>query len=255
MVSIIAKFRAGHRIAQEQPSTKAQASSNASSAPYRHVPTHAITDALSGAPSYYRAHDKRKIMEQNKLRGQLSRPTTSDGSLSTRSSLGSPSGRSHHSMDQSPPPLPPLSVDRIHGAGKGKLRADRHEAGIRRSPLSSMEISPHISAANSTKSTNSASSQSSVESLSRIAEESAPPRADFEETPHQIRYTTIPNFAMTSDETLRQEGSIPRDFWSAPRQLSTAVPDVSPPMMTPADAGKKSKRGWSLRRKSNAKRG
>lgn len=135
MVSIIAKFRAGHKIAQEQPSKKAEETSNAPSTPYRHIPSHAIIDALAGAPSYYRVQDQQRIMEQHKRRSQMSRPATSDGSYST-GSFARPSSRGRYSMDHSPP-LPP-SVDRGYGGGKGKLRADRHEYGIRRSPLSSM---------------------------------------------------------------------------------------------------------------------
>lgn len=39
--------------------------------PYRHVPTHAAVDALSGAPSSWKHEDRPRIMEQNRRRSAM----------------------------------------------------------------------------------------------------------------------------------------------------------------------------------------
>lgn len=127
------------------------------------------------------------------------------------------------------------------------------------------EISPHISAANSSKSTKSSSSEHSsgeskreciyafewvltiisVESLSKISEERVTPRTESEDMAIKIQYTTIPNSVITTN------------FWSAPRQLSSSTPDGSQVIMTTTaeDGNDKPKKIWGLRRKSNARRG
>lgn len=52
--------------------------------PYKHIPTHAAFDALSGAPSHWKYEDRSKIKEQHKRRSQMAISRTGS-SLSTMS--------------------------------------------------------------------------------------------------------------------------------------------------------------------------
>lgn len=60
--------------------------------PYKHVPTHAAIDALSGAPSTWKVEDRSKIREHHKRRSQMASRTHS--TLSTVSYLNSNAGPS-----------------------------------------------------------------------------------------------------------------------------------------------------------------
>jgi len=69
--------------------------------PYKHVPTHAAVDALSGAPSSWKAEDKPKIKEHHKRRSQMttSRTTSSLSAIASNVEASSPSSSA---------PTPPL---------------------------------------------------------------------------------------------------------------------------------------------------
>src|SRR5277367_4704000 len=51
--------------------------------PYKHVPTHAAVDALTGAPSSWKHEDRPKILEHHKRRSMMS-VTRTGSALSTR---------------------------------------------------------------------------------------------------------------------------------------------------------------------------
>jgi hypothetical protein len=68
--------------------------------PYKHVPTHAAVDALSGAPSSWKSEDRPKIKEHHKRRSQMAVSRTTS-TLSTTSYLNSAAGPSAGA-----PPLP-----------------------------------------------------------------------------------------------------------------------------------------------------
>lgn len=68
--------------------------------PYKHVPTHAAVDALSGAPSTWKADDRSKIKEHHKRRSQMAISRTAS-SLSTVSYLNPAAGSSSQA-----PPMP-----------------------------------------------------------------------------------------------------------------------------------------------------
>ena len=70
-MSIFGKLRRAKQAANEQKGKNvASAQSKPESVPYKHVPTHAATDALLGAPATWREQDKKAIQAQNQRRSQ-----------------------------------------------------------------------------------------------------------------------------------------------------------------------------------------
>jgi hypothetical protein len=88
-----AKEAKEHKIAEKQKEEVA------AKIPYKHVPTHAAVDALSGAPSTWKVEDRSKIKEHHKRRSQMVISRTGS-SLSTVSYMNAAAGPS------SIPPLP-----------------------------------------------------------------------------------------------------------------------------------------------------
>ena len=68
-------------------------------APYKHIPTHAAFDALSGAPSHWKYDDRSKIKEQHRRRSQMAISRT--GSSLSATSYMNPSGTP---SQMAPPP-------------------------------------------------------------------------------------------------------------------------------------------------------
>lgn len=70
-MSIFGKLRRAKQAADDQKDKKAAAADpKPKPAPYRHVPTHAATDALLGAPATWREEDKKAIQAQHQKRSQ-----------------------------------------------------------------------------------------------------------------------------------------------------------------------------------------
>lgn len=71
-MSVFSKIRRSRQSAKEHQQKEAdRARKEAESAPYRHVPTHAAIDALSGAPPSWKNDDRDKIVEQNRRRSAM----------------------------------------------------------------------------------------------------------------------------------------------------------------------------------------
>ena len=142
MVSIIAKFRTGRRVAQEQaqPSTKDQATPSASSTPYRHIPTHAAMDAMAGSPTCYREQDRQKIREQHRRRSArnvaaMSEKTSSVGATRPNSYAGYNTEQFYGRAS---------TIDRAQSGQKTRMRPERYDSGIKRSPLSSVGMVDYL---------------------------------------------------------------------------------------------------------------
>ncbi|KAI9866317.1 MAG: hypothetical protein M1813_001439 [Trichoglossum hirsutum] len=75
-MSIFSKLRAAKRAADEVKSAEKEGSAQSQPAPYKHIPTHAAVDALSGAPSAWKAQDVPLIKAQHRRRSQLSRTSS-----------------------------------------------------------------------------------------------------------------------------------------------------------------------------------
>ncbi|KAH8601643.1 hypothetical protein B0O99DRAFT_648313 [Bisporella sp. PMI_857] len=69
---VFGKIRQAKQQAKEHKSKIAEKEEAAAAKPpYKHVPTHAAVDALSGAPSTWKAFDKTRIKEENKRKSQI----------------------------------------------------------------------------------------------------------------------------------------------------------------------------------------
>ena len=72
-MSVFAKLRRSRQAAKEHQAKAAeQKKKEETKEPYRHVPTHAATDAISGAPPTWRADDRTRILENNRRRSAMS---------------------------------------------------------------------------------------------------------------------------------------------------------------------------------------
>lgn len=100
-MSVFSKIKLSRKAAKEhkaQVAEKQKATTVETKVAYKHTPTHAAVDALSGAPSSWKNEDRPKIREHHKRRSQMAISRTGS-SLSTASYLN-PTGSST--------PVPPL---------------------------------------------------------------------------------------------------------------------------------------------------
>lgn len=71
-MSVFSKIRRSRQSAKEHQQKEAdKAKAEAEQAPYRHVPTHAASDALAGAPPSWKHDDRDRIVEQNRRRSAM----------------------------------------------------------------------------------------------------------------------------------------------------------------------------------------
>ncbi|KAG4027092.1 hypothetical protein MFRU_033g00620 [Monilinia fructicola] len=95
-MSIFSKIKSSKKAAQQhkekataEEQQQKQAEEAVAKIPYKHVPTHAAVDALSGAPSSWKNEDRSKIREHHKRRGQMTISRT-HSTLSNVSSMNKP---------------------------------------------------------------------------------------------------------------------------------------------------------------------
>lgn len=171
-MSIFSKVRGAKKAADKHKGAKAQnvetEKVDKPVVPYRHVPTHAAIDALSGAPSSWKAQDKTAIKAQYKRRSAMSRNSSNLSTVTTMQP-----GNSYQGSDWT---SARLETRRSHHGYHG-YQSYQPESGIGKSPLAShgnqsspilvfrwlpeltghVEISPINSSNNSTASTSSSS--------------------------------------------------------------------------------------------------
>ncbi|KAK2011069.1 hypothetical protein LZ32DRAFT_358848 [Colletotrichum eremochloae] len=70
-MSVFSLIKRSRQEAKEHKKKQAEKIVEPPKEPYRHVPTHAAVDALSGAPSSFKHEDRPKIMEQNRRRSNM----------------------------------------------------------------------------------------------------------------------------------------------------------------------------------------
>src|SRR5277367_4403845 len=81
-MSIFSKFRSSKKTSDGRKSDQAEKTPNPQ--PYRHIPTHAASDALSQAPPRAKAaDDKRAIREQRKRRDEIIHHNSSLSTVTT----------------------------------------------------------------------------------------------------------------------------------------------------------------------------
>ncbi|KAI9696438.1 MAG: hypothetical protein M1836_005716 [Candelina mexicana] len=164
---------------------------------YKHIPTHAAIDALSGAPSSWKAEDRSKIQAQHKRRSAMVSRTTSGFSTPTLVRNSSYNGSTWGNEGRPTPHN--TTMFRQYDAGVG-----------RSSPLASHDISPEASCSNSTNSNSS----------SQILEIRHNPRPTYR--PQQVEGSIFDNLHKS---TTRRVGEAPLYDSPPPRpQAAVATP-------------------------------
>lgn len=258
-MSIFSKLKASKKAAKEHKAAEKQKDpETAVVIPYKHTPTHAAVDALSGAPSSWSRDDRSKIKAQHKRRSEMVMSRT-PSSLSTMSYMNPGAGSSSQV-----PPLPrnssyssfnPTWFDKSDGvidSRQNRYRPHRghsyHDSGLGPSPLGSdgqsKEASPVVSSGNSTNSNNSSDNL-------EIAGSKRPP---------------VPESQITRGENGKPQGTVfaeqdifDRLHTSTQRKLGEAPLHDTPPgpkPRTPTKAApvaevKQKKQRWSLLGKKN----
>lgn len=105
-MSIFSKIKGASKAAKEHKKAKAKEPAGHGKdapIPYRHIPTHAAIDALSGTPSSWREEDRTAIKAQHKRRSMMSRNDSGISSTMHRNSSygfhGGAYNYSHHGSE------------------------------------------------------------------------------------------------------------------------------------------------------------
>lgn len=258
-------MREGRKEIKEREKKKKEVEENAGKIPYKHIPTHAAVDALSGAPSTWKVDDRMKIKEHHKRRSQLVISRTGS-SLSQSQWASGPSSQA--------PPMPRNSSYSTYNGSNSAAWFDRgeqvfysseapaqkrykmargqstgsmagsinghqyHDSGIGPSPLASNaqseEVSPVVSSGNSTTSNSSDPLEISTKS-------------------NRMSYKPQPNVYAEKDIFQRLHTSTTRKVGEAPLYDSPPVMAKSPVAPAVTELKQKNKKSrWSLMGKKNA---
>ncbi|CZR63928.1 uncharacterized protein PAC_13825 [Phialocephala subalpina] len=249
-MSVFSKIARSRKAAKEHKNKVAEKDKEpevAVKAPYKHTPTHAAVDALSGAPSTWNAEDRPKIKEHHKRRSEMVISRTGS-SLSHMSYAGSSTNIPPLPRNSSYSSYNPTWFDRggdvYHSHDSSRQKALKshsyHDSGIGPSPLASQqqseEVSPVVSSGNSTN------SNSSAENL-----EIAPVKNSNRHShrPQPIVYAEKDIFDRLHTSTTRKLGEAP---------VLDAPPPVKPKTPTStivAQETKPKKQRWSILGKKN----
>lgn len=156
-MSIFSKLKASKKAAKEHKAAEKQKEPE-TTIPYKHTPTHAAVDALSGAPSSWSRDDRSKIKAQHKRRSEMVMSRT-PSSLSQMSYMNPGASSSVQA-----PPMPrnssyssfnPTWFDKSDGVTDSKQNRYRphrghsyHDSGLGPSPLGSNGQSKGTSSSN-----------------------------------------------------------------------------------------------------------
>ncbi len=243
--------------------------------PYKHVPTHAAVDALSGAPSTWKVDDRSKIREHHKRRSQMVISRTGS-TLSNVSYMNAAAGPS------SMPPLPrnssyssynPTWFDRggdVYYANEQKRKRPSrnhsyHDSGIGPSPLASNLQSEGTSSSNSMQHITNAAFQSQVDhGLTSYTEVSPVVSSGNSTTSDSSDNLEIPVTQKSKHVSHRpqpivyaEQDIFDRLHTSTTRKLGEAPLHDSPPIKAPVvkvvtQEVKPKKQRWSLLGKKNS---
>jgi hypothetical protein len=110
-MSVFSKIKLSRKAAKEHKVKAVEKEAEQeTAAPYKHVPTHAAVDALSGAPSSWKYQDLSKIKEHHKRRSQMGISRTGS-SVSNMSYMNATAGPSLQA-----PPFPRASSYHSHNS-------------------------------------------------------------------------------------------------------------------------------------------
>ncbi|OHW90835.1 hypothetical protein CSPAE12_10552 [Colletotrichum incanum] len=223
-MSVFSLIKRSRQQAKEHKQKQAEKAAEPPKEPYRHVPTHAAIDALSGAPSSFKHEDRPKIMEQNRRRSAMAasgltrmpgptlpRVSSSLSHVTYPSVNASPMGNMPRAYSYSgvPPPAPywqernKSSVYSVPDGSRISLKGkevDRSWDSGRNSPTSVKAESPSGSSSHST------SSQEDLEMKPTRHHQSMPPaRRNPAAVTHAHRLH--PSSRRASDASERGDGS------------------------------------------------
>lgn len=101
-MSVFSMIKRGRQAAKEHKATQAEKQkAQVVKLPYKHVPTHAATDAMAAAPAAARMADREKILEQNRRRSAMTANgigMSNHGSYSIMTPVRTGMMRAHSSM-------------------------------------------------------------------------------------------------------------------------------------------------------------
>ncbi|GKT59175.1 hypothetical protein ColTof4_12534 [Colletotrichum tofieldiae] len=241
-MSVFSLIKRSRQQAKEHKQKQAEKAAEPPKEPYRHVPTHAAIDALSGAPSSFKHEDRPKIMEQNRRRSAMAangltrmpgptlpRVSSSLSHVTYPSVNASPMGNMPRAYSYSgvPPPAPywqernKSSVYSVPDGSRISLKgkeADRSWDSGRNSPTSVKADSPSGSSSHST------SSQEDLEMKPTRHQSMPPARRNPAAVAHAHRLH--PSSRRASDASERGDGSPKVEKSSAPTDRAKPPPSM-----------------------------
>ncbi|RFU28151.1 hypothetical protein B7463_g8182, partial [Scytalidium lignicola] len=265
-MSVFSKIKLSRKAAKEHAAKKAEKENvDASNIPYKHVPTHAAVDALSGAPSSWKYDDRSKIKAHYTKRSQMrfnrTASTLSNVSYATGNGMGS---KAEAGPSSQAPTLPRansyssynaawfdrgndvyyLSSDQSRGRPKPSRGHSYHDSGVGPSvgpsPLASNIQSENVSPVESSgNSTNSRSSEHL-----EMTHPPANPRR-HSDRPQPTVYGEQDIFDRLHTSTTRKLGEAP--LYDTPPEPVKPVSKTT----VAASAAKPKKQRWSLLGKKN----
>lgn len=267
-MSVFSKIKLSRKAAKEHSAKRAEKENvEANAVPYKHTPTHAAIDALSGAPSSWRYNDRSKIRASNGKRRdtRFSRTGSSLSTVSYATGYGSGMGPKAESGSNSQAPTLPrassyssynaiwfdrgnevyyLNSDQARGKPKPSRGHSYNDSGVGPSvgpsPLASNIQSEDVSPAESSgNSTNSRSSENL-----EMGQHFTKPRR-HSERPQPTVYGEQDIFDGLHTSTTRKLGEAPL-YDSPPEPLRPVIKTT-----VTASAAKPKKQRWSLLGKKN----
>ena len=168
-MSIFSKMKNAKKAADQHKDIKAQTEAPADNkpkeAPYKHVPAHALQDALAGVPSAFREQDRELIKEHNKRRSLMTRNSSymstasatnsthglprnissrqSIDSFGTRLSSQAPNGSETRLVAQNIPPVPRLATPNLDMNRSRLSRQGPSESYLNRQPVGRSPLASH----------------------------------------------------------------------------------------------------------------
>ncbi|KAK1988045.1 hypothetical protein LZ30DRAFT_578918 [Colletotrichum cereale] len=241
-MSVFSLIKRSRQQAKDHKQKQAEKTAEAPKEPYRHVPTHAAVDALSGAPSSFRHEDRPRILEQNRRRSamatsgltkmpgpSLPRVSSSLSHVTYPSDNATPVSNMPRAYSYSgvPPSAPywqernKSSVYSVRDGSRISLKGkevDRSWESGRNSPSSIKAVSPSGSSSHST------SSQEDLE-MKPVRHQSVPP-APRNPTAATHAHRLHPSSRRASDASERDNGS-PKAAERLPSSTDRAKPPPS----------------------------
>ncbi|MCJ1392810.1 hypothetical protein MMC18_005681 [Xylographa bjoerkii] len=200
-MSIFSKFSKARRAAEKHKSLKAAKEEPKEAPPYKHIPTHAAVDALSGAPSSWQHEDREAIRFQNdKRKSQLIR---NPSRLSNATSINTAINRnsSFNSSDTYGTRESKLENRRSHMGYPGGFDHYTENPGYRnsrqfaKSPLASTQISPVDTSCNSSSSSSSQVIELANSNITQYIQEPSQSNIHYIQDPNHLNahYVQDPN--------------------------------------------------------------